>query len=123
MNAPAPKHLLVVIRHSPYGSSLARTALDTVLAAAAFDQPVAILFIGDGVLQLQPGQDTTALGLKNTGRLLASLPLYDIDTVYADAAAVERYCMQVDDFPVPTRLLDSHSMTELMAGCDHLLGF
>jgi tRNA 2-thiouridine synthesizing protein C len=123
MGQPEGKRLLIVVRRAPYGSSLARTALDTALAAAAFDQPVNILFLGDGVLQLQAGQDTAALGLKNCGRLLASLPLYDIDKVYADAAAVERYCMLADSFPVPAELLDHHSMAELMANSDHLLGF
>ena len=123
MDQPDGKRLLIVVRRAPYGSSLARTALDTALAAAAFDQPVDLLFLGDGVLQLQAGQDTAALGLKNCGRLLASLPLYDIDKVYADAAAVERYGLPIDQTPVPAELLDHQAMAELMANCDHLLGF
>ena len=71
----------MVVRHSPYGSSLARASLDVALAAAAFEQPVKLLFMGDGVLQLLPEQDSRAIGQKNIGRLLSSLPLYDIDMV------------------------------------------
>ena len=37
--------------------------------AAVLDQPVDLLFLGDGVLCLQPGQDSAVLGLKNSGRL------------------------------------------------------
>ena len=48
MSDAARKRALVIIRHSPYGSSLGRAALDTALAMAAFEQPVDILFMGDG---------------------------------------------------------------------------
>ena len=64
MSTPSGKRMLVVIRQPPYGSSLGRSGLDTALATAAFDQPVDLLFLGDGVLNLQPGQDSAVLGLK-----------------------------------------------------------
>ncbi len=115
--------LLCIVRHSPYGSSLGRAALDTALAAAAFDQPVSLLFLGDGVLQLLPGQDAAALGRKNIGRLLGSLPLYDIDRVFVDAAAARRYGLDPDSAPVPVTVVDGAAIRELMAGSDHLLGF
>jgi tRNA 2-thiouridine synthesizing protein C len=55
------KRLLVIMRHSPYGSSIARASIDTVLAMAVFEQPVSLLFAGDGALQLLPGQDCEEL--------------------------------------------------------------
>ena len=123
MSTPSGKRMLVVIRQPPYGSSLGRSGLDTALATAAFDQPVDLLFLGDGVLNLQPGQDSAVLGLKNCGRLLASLPLYDIERVYADAGAVQRYSMVASEFPVAAELLDSPGIRTLMNDHDHLLGF
>lgn len=123
MTTVEPKQLLVVVRHSPYGSSLARASLDVALAAAAFEQPVKLLFMGDGVLQLLPGQDSQAIGQKNIGRLLSSLPLYDIDTVYADAEAVARHGIDLGSAPLPTKALDAPDMQQLMINCDHLLGF
>ena len=123
MSAASGKRLLVVIRRAPYGSSLGRSGLDTALATAAFDQPVDLLFLGDGVLSLQPGQDSSVLGLKNSGRLLASLPLYDIEHVYADAGAVERYGMAAGEFPVVAKLLDNRGIQALLNDHDHLLGF
>jgi tRNA 2-thiouridine synthesizing protein C len=68
--------LLVLVRHSPYGSSLARTSLEVALTAATYEQPVAVLFLGEGVLQLLPEQDSTHIGVKNIGKLIASFPLY-----------------------------------------------
>lgn len=117
------KNLLVIVRHSPYGSSLGRASLDTALAAAAFDQPVSLLFMGDGVLQLRADQDSQAIGVKNIGRLLASLPMYEIEQVYVDAEATKRYDMDLANAPVATQMLDGTGMRQLMSRCEHLLGF
>ncbi|MEE4146056.1 MAG: sulfurtransferase complex subunit TusC [Halieaceae bacterium] len=117
------KRLLLLIRHSPYGSSLARASLDVALAAAAFDRPLSLLFTGDGVLQLLPEQDSEALGVRNPGRLLASLPLYDIEQVYVDAAAAARYRLDLDAAPVAALALGREEIRALIDRHDHLLGF
>ena len=123
MSATGGKRLLVVIRHSPYGSSLARASLDVALAAAAFDQLISLLFAGDGVLQLLPGQESAALGVKNVGRLLASLPLYDIEQVYVEAEAAQRYQLDLAAAPLAATALDRGAIAELIQAHDHLLGF
>ena len=66
---------LVILRHAPYGSGLARAAVDATLAAGAFEQAVSILFLGDGVLCLLPGQDGHSVGSRDLDRVIASLPL------------------------------------------------
>ena len=114
---------LVVVRHTPYGSSLGRAALEAALAMAAFEQPVDVLFMGDGVLNLLPDQDSRSIGVKNVGKLLASMPLYEIATVYAEAAAVERYGLDLALAPLPCRALDGDGIRALMIERDHLLGF
>ena len=109
------------MRQPPYGSSLARAAVDTALAAAAFDQPVCLLFLDQGVLQLLPEQDTEALGVKNLGKLLSSLPLYDIDKVYVDRAALQRFGLHQDRLAIPTEVLDDEGLQELLNANDHLV--
>jgi len=84
---------------------------------------VSLLFAGDGVLQLLPGQDCAAVGVKNLGRLLASLPLYDIEHAYADAEAARRYGLDLASAPLPLRALDRKAMAELIRSHEHLLGF
>ena len=115
--------LLISVRHAPYGTSLARAGVDTALAAAAFEQPVTLLFQGAGVLNLLPAQDAAAIGAKDMARLLASLPLYDIETLYVDAAAAERYGIADTELPAGSELLDSEGMRQLLLDADHLLGF
>lgn len=121
--AQQSKSMLIIIRHSPYGSSLARASLDTAMASAAFEQPVQLLFLGDGVLQLHADQDGHAMGQKNIARQLASLPLYDIETVFVDAEAAQQYRMDLNAAPVPARALSRGEIQKLMNDCDHLLGF
>jgi tRNA 2-thiouridine synthesizing protein C len=115
--------LLVTLRHTPYGGSLARAAVDAALAAAAFEQPVDLLFTGAGVLNLLPQQDARRVGSKHMDKLLASLPLYDIDTLYVDARALEQYAVEPHLLPAAARLLDRDGVRGLIDDCDHLLGF
>lgn len=123
MTAAAKKSQLIVIRHTPYGNSLARASLDSALAAAAFDQPVSVLFLGDGVLQLLPEQDSATIGTRNIARLIASMPLYDIETLYADQGALARLAITSDDLPPAVEPLDDAAIKRLMAQHDHVLGF
>lgn len=111
-----------MLRRSPYGSSLAKAAVDVALATAAFEQVVDLLFVGDGVLQLMPDQDSHSLGIKNIGRQLASLPLYDINDVYVDAEAAARYNLDMTMAPINTKLLGPDEMHQLLVVYDHLLG-
>lgn len=117
------KETVVVVRRAPYGNSLARSAIESVLAMAAFEQPVSLLFAGDGVLQLMPGQAPVSPGCRNMGKLLASLPLYGVERVYVDAQAACRYQLALDRSPVPVEQLDATAMAALLQRHDHLLGF
>lgn len=119
----AGKTTLIVIRHTPYGSSLGRAALDAALAMAAFEQPVNILFLGDGVLHLLPDQDGSVLGVATISKLLASLPLYDIDSVYVDAEAAAKYHIAAADSSLERQFLSRARVRDLLSSNDHLLGF
>ena len=112
---------MVVINHAPYGGSLARAGLDVALATAAFDQPVELLFTGEGVFNLLPEQHSDALGVKNIGKLLGSLPLYDIDTVYADVESLRHYGLDEDRLVVPVSAIAREQVHALLSSADHLL--
>lgn len=115
--------LLVLIRRGPYGDSLGRAAVDAALAAAAFEQPLDLVFMGDGVLQLVPGQESDGVGRRNLGKLLASLPLYGIETVYAEKTSAERYGLDLEESPVPAHVVDASEIRAMVERCDHLLPF
>lgn len=59
-----PKSLLIISRQAPWSGPSAKEALDIVLAGGAFDLPLALMCMDDGVFQLVSGQNPTALQQK-----------------------------------------------------------
>ncbi len=116
------RSVLVVFTAAPYAGSLPRAGLDLALAAGAFEQPVSVLFIGEGVLQLLPEQDTTELGARNMAKTLASLPLYGVETLYVDAHSLDTLGMAEDSLPEYCELLDAAALRELMSKHHHVVG-
>ena len=123
MSSSGKKSLLVVVRHSPYGSSLARTSLEVALSSATFDQQVGLLFMGDGVLQLLPEQDSSTTGVRNIAKLMASFPLFELDQIFADETALARYGLMGQELPQNLQRLDDEAMRQLLTRYDHILGF
>lgn len=119
----SPRPATLVISRRPPGHSLARSALDTTLALATFDMPVTLLLQGDGVLQLLPEQDGSALGVRSLGKLLDSLPLYDVEQIHVDAAAAARHGLRGADLPAYARMVDAAGQRDLLAAHAHVLGF
>ena len=89
----------------------------------AFDAPLSVLFLGDGVLHLLPGQDGSASGVKTRGKQLASFPLYDIEEVFADAQSLATYGLILAAAPLPATALDDTQIHALLNEADHLIGF
>jgi tRNA 2-thiouridine synthesizing protein C len=116
------RSLLVVFRSAPYGDSRGRAGLEIALAFAAFEQPITVLFMGEGVLQLLPEQDTTELGARNLGKTLASLPLYGVETLHVDADSLDSYGIAVDSLPEGCTVIGSEALAALMRQHDHLVG-
>ncbi|MGE1154056.1 sulfurtransferase complex subunit TusC [Pseudomonas sp. ICMP 460] len=77
------KSLLVISRQPPWAGPGAREALDIVLAGGAFDLPIGLLFMDDGVFQLAPHQDARAVQQKDLSANLQALGLFGIDEVFA----------------------------------------
>lgn len=117
------KRFLIVCRQPPYGASHARDALDVAMASAAFDQDVALLFLGDGVLQLIADQHSDGIGQKAHDKQLSVLPLYDVDMLYVDAEALQARKLTIADLALPVQLVDTATIATLLADHDVLLGF
>jgi tRNA 2-thiouridine synthesizing protein C len=93
------------------------------MASAAFDQQVAMLFLGDGVLQLCNGQDGAAIGYKSHDKQLSALPLYDVDALFVDAHSLRAHGLEADDLVLPAQLLTDAEISRLFADHTVVLGF
>jgi tRNA 2-thiouridine synthesizing protein C len=78
-----PQSLLIISRQAPWSGPSAREALDIVLAGGAFDLPIGLLFLDDGVFQLAPTQDARAVQQKDLSANLQALSLFGVDDVFA----------------------------------------
>ena len=78
-----PQSLLIISRQAPWSGPSAREALDIVLAGGAFDLPIGLLFLDDGVFQLAPTQDARAVQQKDLSANLQALSIFGVDDVFA----------------------------------------
>ncbi|WP_260961379.1 sulfurtransferase complex subunit TusC [Pseudomonas citri] len=83
------KSILLISRQAPWSGPGAREALDIVLAGGAFDLPIGLLFLDDGVFQLTAGQSAKAVQQKDLSANLQALPMFGVEDLFlcADSAA------------------------------------
>jgi tRNA 2-thiouridine synthesizing protein C len=96
------KHFLFVIRHAPYAGTAVRENLDMLMTVAAFDQPVRVLFLDDGVFALKAGQRPEALGLKPVAALFAALEVYGVEGLWVEQESLDQRGLNAADLVLPT---------------------
>lgn len=118
------KKILFISRHAPYGSSLAKDALDAILASSAYDQQLSLLFMDDGVFQLLANQSPSAIKQKSFAALLPVLSLYDINSIYVHYESLEKRKIKPDELVLESiQIIDSTAIGKLLAKQDQLLSF
>jgi len=120
MPASNIRTLTFISRRAPYGEDFARAMLDMVMAAAVFDQQVQLVFMDDGVYQLLADQAPEAIHNKNLSANLSALPLYGVETVYADAESLALRGLQSDKLVLPVTVADSSQLKALIAASDQV---
>ncbi len=114
-------HYVYLLRQAPYHSSLAREALDMVLATAAFDQQVSLLFINDGVFQLQNQQQAERLQQKNIGKTLQALSLYDVNAIFYCEASLTTRGLKATSLFSAAKALNHQQSLALIASADKVI--
>ncbi|WP_420841555.1 sulfurtransferase complex subunit TusC [Halomonas urmiana] len=117
------RDLLVILRHAPHGSSWLKEGLDAALVAAAFGQRVSLLFMGEGVTALMPGQGPGALEQKGTAATLEMLEMYDIETLLVDAQALSALGLSADELMLDVDPVSAEALAEALAAHRLVLTF
>ncbi|QXI57078.1 sulfurtransferase complex subunit TusC [Pseudomonas sp. OE 28.3] len=112
------KSLLVISRQAPWSGPSAREALDIVLAGGAFDLPIGLLFMDDGVFQLATHQDAKAVQQKDLSANLQALGLFGIDDVFACSHSLAERSLAT---PASAQALDSAAIAELIDRYDQVM--
>lgn len=118
------KKILLVSRHAPYGSSLAREAIDVALAAAIYDQDLSMLFMDDGIFQLLKNQNAQEIQQKDISSILSALTFYDIENIYLHKESLEQRQIALDELIIEELCeLNNAEVASLLSQQDHILSF
>ncbi len=117
------KKLLFRLSKPPYGRSHAREAIDALLAAAAFEQDVSVLFVGDGLYQLLKNQQPNAIDQKNFTASFGLFNLYGISRIYALDTDLSERGLSAEQLLLPVTSMDRASLTTLLREQDQILSF
>ena len=114
---------MLLCRSAPYQGLRARAALDAGLATAVFDQSVSLLFMDDAVWQLLPGQDPSGIDRKSLEATLDSLPLYDVDKLYADETSLRQRGVKPAQLRPGITLLTDAELPAFIEGFEQVWSF
>ena len=117
------KKFMFVNRKAPYGTIYALESLEAVLITATFDQDVSLVFLDDGVYELVKGQNSKAIGIKNTSPTYRALDGYDVEKLYVERESMQARGLTEADLLVPVEVLSSAEMADLMVEQDVILPF
>jgi len=115
------KSLLIISRQPPWAGPSARETLDIALAGGAFDLPLAMLFLDDGVFQLAPAQEPSVLQQKDLGANLQALPLFGVESLYASARSLQERGLDQQTLTLAAEVLDDAALTALIDRYDQVI--
>lgn len=117
------KKIAVLLRHSPFDSALSREANDMIMALAAVEHQVTVIYQDAAVLQLLPVSNTAVLGCKDFTPTQKLFDLYDVAAVVACAESLMRFNIQPAQCLLPVTTLSEEAISALLAQQQHVLRF
>lgn len=104
---------LIVLTRAPYSGNALREGLDVALTAAAFGEPVTLLFSGEGALALVKTQQNGAPGQKGVLPTIAMLEMYDIEELLVPEHSLNELGLMADQLVEAARVIDEEDVVAL----------
>jgi len=132
--AATGKKIMVTVRKAPHGSIYVQESIEVMFIFATYDMDLSVVFMDDGVLALQTGQDTKQLGTKGFMASLGALVDWEVTKVYVDRQSLKERNIpegsiqpigKDDDSGAPIRpkVLDSIEIATMMATQHSIVSF
>lgn len=115
------RSMLIITRQAPWAGPSAREALDIVLAGGAFELPLALLFLDDGVFQLAPEQQAARLQQKDLTANLQALPMFGVDSLFAAKRSLSERGLDEATLSLQVEVLDDADLSALINRYDHVI--
>ena len=115
MKSANNQEVLFIASRSPWSSAAAAAGADLLMTAAVFEQSGGVVFCGDGVWQLQAGQDGSGLGLKTLAKIFPAFELYDIKRIRVAESSLRERGLTLQDLVMDVELVNDEGMRTLIA--------
>jgi len=106
--------VLLICRTSPWSGLAAKEALDIALAGGAFDLPISMLWLDEGVWQLVAGQQPQQLEQKNLQAQLSALPMFGVEKLYVAQHSLEQHGLTQMDLALEVEAVSAAQITQLI---------
>lgn len=113
------KSLLIINRQAPWSGPGAREALDIALAGGAFDLPIGMLFLDDGVFQLATAQQPLNLEQKDLSANLQALPMFGVEELFAAQRSLDERA--ITELSLPAECIDDRQISALIDRFDQVI--
>lgn len=108
------KKYLFVFSRPTYSGALDRESLEQMMLLAAFEQEVALLVTDDAVFQLVDNQRPDDIQASNHAKLIQALPVYSIDTIYAETESLIERGLNQDNLSQTVQLVERTHLSALL---------
>lgn len=115
--------LLYCFSHAPYGTSNGQEGLDALLVGAAFEQQVSVLFVDDGVYQINSRQSVAGTPLKQFTKAFAALNDFGIEQVFVHESSLRERGLSMDDLMPNVQLINDQQCSELLHNMNRVFHF
>ena len=115
------RSMLIITRQSPWSGPSAREALDIALAGGAFELPLGMLFLDDGVFQLVQAQQAGQLQQKDLTANLQALPMFGVDSLYVAKRSLTERGLNAAELSLAVEVLDDTDLKALINRYDHVI--
>ncbi|MEE9426456.1 MAG: sulfurtransferase complex subunit TusC [Methylococcales bacterium] len=108
------KNFLFILNRPLYQGAQTRESLEQLMVVAAFEQPVAVLFVDDAVFQLSNNQASEAIQSPNIGKILQALPLYDITQLFVEDESLNERGLSEENLILPVEIIHRNQFSSLL---------
>ena len=106
------KIICILATTPPFGSNSARDALEMAMLCGTFGYQTRLIFLADAVFTLLKEQDGQNIQQKNTGAMVAALPLYEVNTVIVCANDLAIRNIQPNELVLPVQVQDNEAISQ-----------
>lgn len=106
--------VLLICRTSPWSGLAAKEALDIALAGGAFDLPISMLWLDEGVWQLVAEQQPQQLEQKNLQAQLSALPMFGVEKLYVAQHSLEQRGLTQADLALEVEAVSTAQIAQLI---------